>query len=94
MRIPCPYCGERSNDEFTVLGDADVLMARPTPADADAFNAYAYIRANPAGTHRELWYHQAGCRQWLIVTRDTRTHIVSGVVNAHTRTGPDANGAP
>ena len=29
MRIRCPYCGERSNDEFNVLGDADVLTRRP-----------------------------------------------------------------
>ncbi len=79
MRIACPYCGPRSNDEFAILGDADALMARPTEARETAFYPYVYLRANPAGRHRELWYHQGGCRQWLIVARDTRTHEVQGV---------------
>ena len=79
MRIPCPYCGTRSNDEFAISGDADAAMARPTAATHDAFHPTVYLRTNPAGQHRELWYHQGGCRQWLVVTRDTRTHAVSGV---------------
>ncbi len=33
-----------------------------------------YLRDNPAGPHDELWYHASGCRSWLRVTRDTRTH--------------------
>ena len=40
--------------------------------DAALFD-YVYLRDNPAGAHRELWYHGAGCRAWLVVTRDTRT---------------------
>ena len=28
MRIPCPYCGERGNEEFSYLGDADRASAR------------------------------------------------------------------
>jgi len=87
MRIRCPYCGERSNDEFTVLGDADALSARPGGSDVDAFHDYAYLRANPAGNHRELWHHSAGCRRWLIVTRDTRTHAVSAVTFPAGRSG-------
>ena len=79
MRIPCPTCGLRSNDEFAILGDADALMARPTEATATAFHPYVYLRANPAGPHRELWYHQSGCRQWLVVTRDTRSHAIASV---------------
>ena len=39
---------------------------------------YVYLRDNPAGPHRELWYHAGGCRAWLIVGRDTRTHAISG----------------
>ena len=35
-----------------------------------------YIRDNPAGTHRELWYHEMGDRSWLIVTRDTVSHEI------------------
>ena len=79
MRINCPTCGNRTNDEFAYLGDADVLMARPVGSDATAMATYVYERANPAGRLRELWYHQSGCRQWLVVTRDTRTHEIFGV---------------
>ena len=82
MRIPCPYCGERSNDEFTVLGDADALLNRPTDMSLAVFDTYVHARSNPAGPHRELWYHQAGCRQWLVVHRDTRSHAVLGIMPA------------
>ena len=40
---------------------------------------YVYLRDNPAGTIRELWYHASGCRSWLVVTRDTRTHAIESV---------------
>ncbi len=55
---------------------------RPDPNAADAadqFNTYVYLRDNPAGAHRELWYHGAGCQAWLAVERDTRTHAIAGV---------------
>lgn len=90
MRIRCPYCGERSNDEFTMLGDADALIARPAAGDAAAFHDYVYQRTNVAGTHRELWYHSAGCRRWLIVERDTRTHAVLTTTLAADRTDDGA----
>ncbi len=38
---------------------------------------YVYLRDNPAGPHRELWQHVSGCRAWLVVTRDTRTHEIA-----------------
>ena len=82
MRISCPYCGERWNDEFSVLGDADALIQRPDSASLDAFHAYVYVRDNPAGRHRELWYHQAGCRQYVVVERDTRSHAIYEVTSA------------
>jgi sarcosine oxidase subunit delta len=40
---------------------------------------YVYLRTNPAGRHRDLWYHGSGCRSWLVVTRDTSTHEVFDV---------------
>ncbi|MEZ5856446.1 MAG: sarcosine oxidase subunit delta [Hyphomicrobiaceae bacterium] len=82
MRIPCPYCGDRSNDEFNVLGDADALMNRPSDPSLSAFDVYLHARANPAGHHRELWYHHGGCRRWLVVTRDTTSHAVLDVALA------------
>jgi sarcosine oxidase subunit delta len=80
MRINCPYCGERGNDEFSYLGDASVVRPDASAANAeDAFYAFAYERRNVAGPTRELWYHAAGCHAWLVVTRDTRTHEISDV---------------
>ena len=78
MRIPCPYCGLRIHDEFTYYGDATPHRPDPSTAEAEStFVDYVYIRANPAGTHRELWFHQGGCHQWLVVTRDTLTHAIA-----------------
>lgn len=76
MRIPCPFCGERDLSEFTYLGAA---LERPDPAQleaADRFFEFVYLRNNPAGPHEELWYHEQGCRSWLHVRRDTRTHEI------------------
>ena len=30
----------------------------------------------------ELWYHGGGCRSWLRVVRDTRTHEIESVALA------------
>ncbi|MCD0419044.1 sarcosine oxidase subunit delta [Rubrivivax sp. JA1024] len=78
MRIDCPYCGERDLGEFVYFGDP---VPRPDPSAADAaqrFHDSVYLRDNPAGPHQELWYHAYGCRGWLRVTRDTRTHAMLG----------------
>ena len=78
MRIDCPFCGRRDQGEFTYRGDATVV--RPTAnAAMDAFYDYVYLRDNPAGLHRELWYHGLGCRAFLEVTRDVRTHAIDAV---------------
>ena len=79
MRIPCPFCGERDAEEFSTLGG--VAGVRPDPEAPDAmaqFHAHVHLRDNPAGPHEEHWYHGSGCRRWLVVTRDTRTHQVLG----------------
>ena len=83
MRIPCPFCGERESNEFAYLGDANAT--RPDPALPDAqgkFFEAVYLRDNPAGTHEDLWYHASGCRSWLRVTRNTRTHEILGATLA------------
>jgi methylglutamate dehydrogenase subunit B len=77
VRIHCPYCGERGLEEFTYRGDATVT--RPSSLDAAAWTNYVYIRTNPAGLHREYWYHGAGCRAWLVVSRNTLTHAIESV---------------
>jgi sarcosine oxidase subunit delta len=80
MRIPCPYCGSRDTQEFVYRGDASPV--RPAAPDPDAVFDYVYLRDNPAGPLREHWYHAQGCRNWLVVTRDTRTHQISGAALA------------
>ena len=80
MLIPHPLLGPRDAQEFTYLGDASLLDRPDGMADgaAAAFNDYVYLRDNPAGTHRELWFHEQGDRSWLVVTRNTVTHEILG----------------
>jgi heterotetrameric sarcosine oxidase delta subunit len=57
VRITCPYCGERDLREFTYKGAA-VALDRPDPeAGTEAWDAYVFLRENPAGDTRDLWYH-------------------------------------
>ena len=78
MLIPHPLLGPRDAQEFVYLGDAALLNRPDWQADhaERAFHDYVYLRDNPAGVHRELWYHEHGDRSWLVVTRDTRTHEI------------------
>ena len=81
MIINHPLLGPRDSQEFTYLGDAS-LMDRPdwlAPDAVDRFHEYLYLRDNPAGPHRELWFHEQGDRSWLVVTRNTVTHEITGV---------------
>ncbi len=78
MLIPHPLLGLRDAQEFTYLGDAALLNRPDGMADPGAFNDYVYLRDNPAGVHRELWFHEQGDRSWLVVTRNTVTHEILG----------------
>lgn len=78
MIINHPLLGPRDAQEFTYLGDAR-LIDRPDGMSGNAmasFYDYVYVRDNPAGLHRELWFHEHGDRSWLVVTRDTVTHEI------------------
>ena len=81
MLIDHPLLGPRDAAEFVYLGDAS-LINRPDWQIEDAptqFYEYLYLRNNPAGVHRELWYHEHGDRSWLVVTRNTLTHDITKV---------------
>lgn len=82
LRIPCPYCGERDFVEFAYGGDAMRRFPDLADADLDRWIESVFIRDNPRGRHRELWQHQHGCRQWLLVVRDTVTHEIAQVIPA------------
>lgn len=75
MLIHHPLLGPRDAQEFIYLGDA-ALIERPDGGDVAAMHDYLYLRDNPAGLHRELWYHEQGDRSWLVVTRNTLTHEI------------------
>jgi sarcosine oxidase subunit delta len=78
MLIPCPVCGPRDHEEFTYGGDATVARPDITKRDTASWAEYVYDRSNPRGSHQEYWHHVHGCRQWMVVTRDTQAHDVSG----------------
>jgi len=81
LRIKCPWCGLRNEDEFSYGGDATV--ERPADdASQDAWYDYVYTRDNPAGRHREYWHHVNGCRAWLVLERNTLTHEIFSVAPA------------
>ncbi len=84
MIIEHPLLGPRDAEEFVHLGDASLLV-RPDWQAGDAtqvqekFHDYVYLRDNPAGEYRELWYHEHGDRSYLVVTRCTISHAISRV---------------
>lgn len=77
MRIPCPYCGERDAEEFSIQGEA--AGPRPESGGLDEFHAYVNLRDNILGPTKEYWYHANGCRRWLLVARDTGNHAILSV---------------
>ena len=81
----CPYCGDRDAEEFSIQGEA--AGPRPIPrygCDGCVPRLCASARQR-YGPTREYWYHAAGCRRWLTVSRDTRDHEILGVALAKSR---------
>lgn len=83
LLIDCPWCGVRSEDEFTCGGQAHITRP-PDPAAASdtEWGDYLYERNNPKGVHLEMWRHTNGCRQWFNVARNTVTDEVSAIYRA------------
>ena len=80
MRIECPCCGLRSEDEFRCGGEAHIARpADPAAVDDDSWAAYLYRRENPKGLHCERWHHRYGCGQWFNVVRDLVSHEIVAV---------------
>ena len=84
LRINCPWCGIRNEDEFAYGGDATVT--RPTDeASAGDWYDFLYTRENPAGPHREYWHHANGCRAWILIERNTVSHEILNIAPASPR---------
>ena len=81
MIINHPLLGPRDAAEFVYKGDVSLIDRPDWQSDdaMEAFHDYLYLRDNPAGQHRELWYHEQGDRSWLVVTRDTLTPEITNV---------------
>lgn len=83
LRIDCPVCGMRDHSEFSYGEDASITYPELSNTDRQAWYEAVFLRENPRGLHLERWHHVQGCRQWLIVERDTLTHDISSVALAH-----------
>ena len=82
LRITCPVCGLRDETEFTYGGDVTVRRPDMDSQDTKAWLDYVFTRDNPRGAHKEYWHHVTGCRQWVVVDRDTLTHEISATALA------------
>ena len=74
LRIKCPCWGERDYTEFTYGGDASRERPAPDRADRQTWYSYVFVFDNPKGPHQEFWQHVHGCRQWLVLERNTATN--------------------
>ena len=88
LLIPCPWCGERDETEFHYGGEAHVSRADPAAVDDAAWADYLYMRNNPKGVFAERWAHQAGCRRWFNLLRDTASHRIIAVYKIGERPPP------
>jgi sarcosine oxidase subunit delta len=80
LLIPCPYCGPRSEEEFSYGNEAHI--ARPEEPDrlSDAeWAEYVFMRSNTKGVFLERWLHAQGCRRWFNVARDTVSYDILAV---------------
>ena len=77
LHIKCPYCGMRSQNEFSYGGDATVKRPELNKEVTDKeWDKLVYLRKSPRGKHVELWHHISGCRQWFKAKRNTATHEI------------------
>jgi len=76
LRLQCPVCGLRDETEFSYGGDATVQRPDMNETDLKVWHDFVFLRDNPRGAHLEYWHHVHGCRQWLVVERDTQSHEI------------------
>jgi heterotetrameric sarcosine oxidase delta subunit len=75
LRIPCSTCGLRSVEEFR-WGGAMPHVPEWITGEANRNVDYVWFLDNDAATITERWFHEAGCRRWSTVQRDTTTDEV------------------
>lgn len=82
IRINCPFCGERDHSEFTYGVDGSIVYPSLDSSIEDWVKAI-FFRRNIYGMQIETWHHTSGCRMWLKVERDTKTHEIKSVEASH-----------
>jgi len=75
LRIPCPYCGVRDEEEFRCGGQSHITRPGLDATDA-VWAEYLFTRDNPKGIHYERWVHSFGCGRWFNLARHTVTHDI------------------
>ncbi|PIE09991.1 MAG: sarcosine oxidase subunit delta [Rhodobacterales bacterium] len=88
LTLRCPYCGVQCDETELAPGGEAHLTRRGPEADADAFEAYLFLRQNPMGIHAERWRHAYGCGKWFHALRNTVTLEVYGTYPAQTLEPP------
>ena len=72
--IPCPWCGDRDQTEFTAHGEAHISRpVDPYALSDEQWGDYVFFRSNEKGLHYERWVHTHGCRRWFNVARNTHS---------------------
>ncbi len=81
MKITCPWCGERGEEEFIHGGPSNVERpADEKNSDDEISDAqwaeYLFMRENIKGVSCERWGHIHGCGQWFNMVRDSVSHQI------------------
>ncbi len=80
LLIPCPYCGPRSEEEFSYGNEAHIPRPKePDKLDDAEWAEYVFMRSNTKGVFLERWCHAQGCRRWFNVARDTVSYEILAV---------------
>ncbi|MBV9250954.1 MAG: sarcosine oxidase subunit delta [Acetobacteraceae bacterium] len=79
LLIPCPYCGDRPENEFRYGGEAHIARPPdPSAVNDSAWADFLYVRTNPKGAHAERWRHVHGCGRFFNCLRDTVSDRILG----------------
>ena len=76
LLIPCPYCGERDESEFTYGGSSRNYPTFDEGRSISDWYQSVYLPKLHQNVLCEYWYHTAGCEQWIELKRDLCTHKI------------------
>jgi len=80
LLLECPWCGPRSEEEFSCGGEGHIVRPlNPDELDDAAWGDYVFMRRNAKGVHCERGRHAHGCGRWFNVARSTVSHEILAV---------------